>query len=182
MKYLKLYEEYETDRDFNKRSDYVIDLITNIKDILLTIIDNDIKVDFINNPTMIGMIANVLYDKEYLVTYNDYYKSVMSKDLNSLSDLFSIFIYLDSEKCDKKLTSGLKTPYYSLPNWFIDCLHHLESYMDSEGFKIEISLYPEFDSIRYTNPNDYIKFTSSSELEKFETEKKFRSIRIGFNI
>ena len=182
MKYLKIYEEFESSSDFNKRMDYVIDLFDEMKDILLPLTDNGVKVNLPEGGTMKGLIANVLYSNEYLVSYNDFYKSVMDKDLKSLSDLLYVSIDLPMNKWITKLTHSLRVPYYKLPEWVIDCLYHLESYMVSEGFKLEISLYYEFNSTVYTPINLTTDFNSVSELEKFVADKKIRSIRIGFNI
>jgi hypothetical protein len=185
MRYLKIYEEFESSSDFNERSDYVIDLRDNIKEILLPFTDDGLTVS-LPNGTMIGMIANVLYSNEYLVSYNDFYKSVMDKDLKSLSDLLYVSIDLPMDKWITKLTHSLRVPYYKLPEWILDCFYHLESYMVSEGFKLEIKLYNDMTGVypafgKHLNPST-TDFNSVSELEKFEADKKITSIRIGFNI
>lgn len=186
MRYLKIYEEFESSSDFNKRMDYVIDLFDYMKEILLPLTDNGIKSIGLEGPTAKSMIANVLYSKEYLVTYNDIYKSAMDKDLKSLSDLFYVSIDLPMDKWVTKLTHSLKVPYYKLPEWVLDCFYHLESYMVSEGFKLEIKLYDDMTGVypafgKHLNPTT-TDFNSVSELEKFEVDKKITSIRIGFNI
>ena len=186
MRYLKIYEEFESSSDFNKRMDYVIDLFDEMKDILLPFTDNDVKLSLPEGGTVKGLIANVLYSKEYLVTYNDFYKSVMDKELKSLSDLLYVSIDLPMDKWVTKLTHSLKVPYYELPEWVLDCFYHLESYMISEGFKLEIKLYNDMTGIypafgSHLNPST-TDFNSVSELEKFVVDKKITSIRIGFNI
>ena len=186
MRYLKIYEEFESSSDFNKRMDYVIDLFDEMKDILLPFTDNGIKLSLPEGGTMKGLIANVLYSKEYLITYNDFYKSVMDKELKSLSDLLYVSVDLPMDKWVTKLTHSLKVPYYKLPEWVLDCFYHLESYMISEGFKLEIKLYNDMTGIypafgSHLNPIT-TDFKSVSELEKFVVDKKITSIRIGFNI
>ena len=182
MRYLKIYEEFESSSDFNKRMDYVIDLFDEMKDILLPFTDNDVKLSLPEGGTVKGLIANVLYSKEYLVSY----KSFMCKELKSLSDLLYVSIDLPMDKWVTKLTHSLKVPYYELPEWVLDCFYHLESYMISEGFKLEIKLYNDMTGIypafgSHLNPIT-TDFKSVSELEKFVVDKKITSIRIGFNI
>jgi len=186
MRHLKIYEEFESSSDFNKRMDYVIDLFDYMKEILLPLTDNGIKSIGLEGPTAKSMITNVLYSKEYLVTYNDIYKSAMDKDLKSLSDLFYVSIDLPMDKWITKLTHSLKVPYYKLPEWVLDCFYHLESYMISEGFKLEIKLYNDMTGVypafgKHLNPTT-TDFNSVSELENFVVDKKITSIRIGFNI
>jgi hypothetical protein len=182
MRYLKIYEEFESSSDFNKRLDYVRDLFDNMKDILLPFTDNRVRLSFPEVDTMKAMIANVLYSNKYLFMYNDIYKSVMDKDLKSLSDLLYVSIELPMDKWITKLTYGMKIPYYKLPEWVLDCIYHLESYMISEGFKLDIKLYNDMTNIYHLDPNFSTDFNSVSELEKFIVDKKIRSIRIGFNI
>jgi hypothetical protein len=176
MKHLKIYEEFESSSDFNKRVDYVRNLINEIKDILIPFIDNGCRLNdafLYDNNYLDSMIANILYSKNYLVTYNDFYKSVMSKDLKSLSDLFCVFI----SNIERHLMF-VNQRHYKLPDWILDCLYHLESYMISEGFKLVIKLYYVYD-----NSNDETTdFNSVSDLEKFESNRIIRSIRIGFDI
>lgn len=119
---------------------------------------------------MIGMIANVLYSKEYLVTYNDFYRSAMGegKDLKSLSDLLSVSI-----KLREKDWESLGKERWKLSQWVIDTLYHLESYMISEGFKLEIKLSDMY---------SFYMFRSVKSLEEFVADYKKLDIKIGFNI
>lgn len=167
MRYLKIYEEFETSSDFNKRSDYVIDLRDNIKEILLPFTDDGITLS-LPNGTLIGMIANVLYSEEYLVTYKDFYKSASGKDLKSLSDLFFVSIKLMEEYWE-----SVGKERWKLSQWIIDTLYHLESYMVSEGFKLEIKLSDMF---------SFYIFRSVKSLEEFVSDYKKLDIKIGFNI
>mgnify|MGYP000241613618 CR=1 FL=1 len=61
MRYLKIYEEFKSSSDFNKRMDYVIDLFDEMKDILLPITDNGVKVNLPEGGTLFIPGINVVF-------------------------------------------------------------------------------------------------------------------------
>ena len=176
MNHLRIFEEFNKSDIFKERVEYIREVINNIKDICIPFNDIGVKVSTVESDTLVGMISNVIYNIEYINSYRDYYRSVMSKDIKDLSDLFYIMIDISIDKWDEVDVSYV-VRYHELPRLVIDCLYHLENYMTSEGFKLKIDLYHALGV-----KDEYVNIKSVEELDKLVTGQIYRKIRIGFYI
>lgn len=165
MRTIKLYEELNKSEDHQERLNYINEVITNLKDICIPLYDNGIKIDISDSQQATAIIANIMYSDKYIDSYAEFYKNIMNKELKDLSDIFYIFFKLPFDNL-----------HYTLPDWILDVIHHIESYMISEGFKIKITLYNPFGSSWIANSTNDLKSDSS------EPSLIIRNVRVGFYI
>lgn len=174
---IKLYEELNKSEDYQERLNYINEVIAYLKDICIPLYDNGIKIDISDSQQATAIIANIMYSDKYIDSYAEFYKNIMNKELKDLSDIFYIFIKLPF------VPGYIRTQHirfhnlhYTLPDWILDVIHHIESYMISEGFKIKITLYNPFGSSWIANSTNDIKSDSS------EPSLIIRDVRVGFYI
>lgn len=142
---------------YDLRKNKIVDILSNIKDICLDLSDNNIKY-YLPNDIIIGMIANIIYDSEIIISYMPFINMVRNKEIEnphnseSLKDIFAM-------KIEGNLNNKI----------VLYVIEHINSYMDSIGFKTFISYNnlsdKEFDIKEFDDKSDsYTELLSASKI------------------
>ena len=160
MKWLRSNEEFNGSENYDERVQYLEGVIEDLKDICLPLSDRGIEITIPESEKATAMVVNILYSDKYIQTYNDFYRSIMGKDLRDLSDLFYLFFRFPTDKI-----------YRQIPDWIFTVLRHINDYMETEGFKCIWSLKGNWDS-------KSLDYNSLEEL--MGSGQQFSNLRIGF--